>query len=96
MWPILFYGLLALSLLGWLYTALRQARRIRLLCDGYGLEDRSELLDTVVARMQAMHDLLVAGTDASAIRLVEEGHHLSALEDAAWVREQRAALAAEL
>src|SRR5881227_1129883 len=31
MWPILFYGLLALSLLGWLYTALRQARRIRLL-----------------------------------------------------------------
>ena len=31
MWPILFYGILALSLLGWLYTALRQARRIRLL-----------------------------------------------------------------
>ena len=31
MWPILFYGLLALSLLGWLYTALRQARRIRML-----------------------------------------------------------------
>src|ERR1043166_6755788 len=31
MWPILFYGVLALSLLGWLYTALRQARRIRLL-----------------------------------------------------------------
>src|SRR6266436_10016894 len=31
MWPILFYGLLALSLLGWLYTGLRQARRIRLL-----------------------------------------------------------------
>src|ERR1700740_3146954 len=31
MWPILFYGILALSLLGWLYTALRQARRIRVL-----------------------------------------------------------------
>jgi sigma-B regulation protein RsbU (phosphoserine phosphatase) len=31
MWPILFYGLLALSLLGWLYTAVRQARRIRML-----------------------------------------------------------------
>jgi hypothetical protein len=72
------------------------SRRLRLLCDGYGLVERSGLLDAAVARMQAMHDLLVAGTDASAIRLVEGGHHLTALEDAAWVREHRATLAALL
>src|SRR6516165_6213199 len=29
MWPILLYGLLALSLLGWLVTSLRLTRRIR-------------------------------------------------------------------
>jgi hypothetical protein len=62
-----------------------EARRIRLLCDGYGLDDRSGLMEAVVARMRSMHDLLVAGADANAIRLVAEGHHESALEDAAWV-----------
>jgi hypothetical protein len=72
------------------------ARRLRLLCDGYGLERRAGLLDAVVARMQAMHDLLLAEESAHASQLVAEGHHLSALEDAAWVREHRRALAAAL
>jgi Ser/Thr protein kinase RdoA (MazF antagonist) len=74
----------------------RSARRLRLLCDGYGLDRRDALLETVVARMQAMHDLLVAGRDAATTRLVAEGHHRAALEDAAWVTAQAARLAAEL
>jgi hypothetical protein len=74
----------------------RSARRLRLLCDGYGLERRDALLETVVARMQAMHDLLVDGRDAVTARLVAEGHHRAALEDAAWVDAHAAALAAGL
>jgi len=74
----------------------RSARRLRLLCDGYGLERRDALLATVVARMQAMHDLLVDGGDATTARLVAEGHHQAALDDAAWVDAHAAELAAEL
>jgi hypothetical protein len=72
------------------------ARRLRLLCDGYGLHERQDVLDTVVARMQAMHDLLVAGESPDARRLLGEGHHLMAVEDAEWVATHRGELAAGL
>jgi hypothetical protein len=74
----------------------RSARRLRILCDGYGLDRRDGLLDAVVTRMQAMHDLLVGGREPYAERLVADGHHRAALEDAAWVTAHAAALAAEL
>ena len=64
------------------------AHRLAVLCDGYGLTDRTGLLDTVVRRMQAMHDTLFGGGTPTTIRLVAEGHHRTALEDAAWVRAQ--------
>jgi hypothetical protein len=73
-----------------------EGRRIRLLCDGYGLADRSSLLDTIVARMHRMHDALVESPNPNSIRLVAEGHHLNALEDARWVESQRERLEAEL
>jgi Ser/Thr protein kinase RdoA (MazF antagonist) len=72
------------------------ARRLRLLCDGYGLERRDGLLDAAVRRMHAMHDLLVAGESPATLRLVAEGHHFAALDDAAWVAAHAAALGAEL
>jgi Ser/Thr protein kinase RdoA (MazF antagonist) len=71
-------------------------RRVRLLCDGYELTERVALLETAVARMQAMHDLLVGGRDPVTVRLVAEGHHLNALADAAWTREHRRELTAQL
>ena len=70
--------------------------RLRLLADGYGLRRRGGLLDAAVERMQAMHDLLVGASDRNTRRLLAEGHHRSALEDAAWVRAQRDRLGSEL
>jgi hypothetical protein len=49
-----------------------------------------------VAWMQAMHDLLVRGSEPDMLRLVAEGHHRAAVEDAAWVRAHAAELAAAL
>jgi hypothetical protein len=54
-----------------------QARRLKLLCDGYGLKDRSEMLDMVEGRIQFLIDFLVdgaAGGNAACIKMVEEGH----------------------
>jgi Phosphotransferase enzyme family len=74
----------------------RSARRLGLLCDGYGLDRRDGLLEAVVGRMRAMHDFLVGGSEPLAARLVAEGHHRAALEDADWVTANAARLAAAL
>lgn len=34
------------------------ARRLRLLCDAYGLGERAGLVDVIAARQQALHDTI--------------------------------------
>ncbi|WP_406318321.1 aminoglycoside phosphotransferase family protein [Streptosporangium sp. NBC_01639] len=75
-------------------TPEEQARRARVFCDRYGLDaaGRAGLMDTVVARLHALVDLMrseaARGNQAFA-RHLEEGHHLLYLADVEYVEEQR-------
>ncbi|MET0415679.1 MAG: aminoglycoside phosphotransferase family protein [Actinoplanes sp.] len=76
-------------------TTAEQAARLRTFCDHYGLaaDARSELVDTVVARLHTlvafMRTQAAAGHPAFA-RHLAEGHHLQYLADADYVLAERA------
>ncbi|MBO3737576.1 phosphotransferase enzyme family protein [Actinoplanes flavus] len=82
-------------------TTAQQAARLRLFCDRYGLgrADRTRLIDMVAARLHALVDFMrtraAAGDEAFAGHLAD-GHHLLYLGDAAYVRERRSMLEADL
>ena len=76
-----------------------QARRMRLLCDAYGLTDRSGLFETVRARIQSMVDFLLDGQRAGDMRRIaniEAGHLAVYQHDLAYVERHRGVLEAAL
>jgi aminoglycoside phosphotransferase (APT) family kinase protein len=75
------------------------ARRLRLFCDAYGLEQRGELLDVVQARQQVMFDTVRQWGEAGVPGFVEmwkTGHAVAPLRDLEFVRRSRRALGSEL
>ena len=76
-----------------------QARRMRSFCDAYDLADRSGLVETVTARIQAMVDFLLEGQtvgDARRIANIKEGHLAIYQHDLAYVERHRAVFEAAL
>lgn len=74
-WAPLHHPALA-ELLGWTQPD-AVARRVRLLCDAYGLEDRSALMDTVVQRVDASRRGILTGAsagDETFLELEAAGH----------------------
>jgi hypothetical protein len=73
-----------------------QAERARAFCDHYGLDGagREQLTDTIVARLTGLVDFMrakaAAGDTAFASHLAD-GHHLLYLNDAAYIRDNKAA-----
>ncbi|MEU7903428.1 phosphotransferase [Actinoplanes sp. NPDC049118] len=77
-------------------TPRQQAERARRFCDHYGLEevDRGRLMDTIVARLTALVDHMQARAeagDAAFAGHLAAGHHLLYLNDAAYIRDNKAA-----
>jgi hypothetical protein len=75
------------------------ARRLRLFCDAYGLDDRSQLLDVILDRQQVMYDTVRIWGEAGVPGFAEmwrTGHANAPLLDKAFVAESREALAARL
>ncbi len=76
-----------------------RARRIRLFCDAYGLEDRRGLT-AVIEWRQAVHYSTLAGWADAGVpvfeRLWREGHGEAMLRDVAWMRAHRRELEALL
>ncbi len=76
-----------------------QARRARVFCDSYGLDDRELLIDTVVERL---HDLVqhmrtqAAAGDRAFAGHIAQGHDLLYLRDADYIDGNRRAFAAAL
>lgn len=70
-----------------------RGRRLRLLCDTYGLEDRATFVDILVQRIDAVETMLVNGARngiAGYQQVLAEGGHLEALHrDSAWVKRHR-------
>lgn len=76
-----------------------QARRMRLFCDAYGLQDRSVVFENVMLRIQSMVDFLLEGQalgDARRIANIEAGHLRVYQHDLAYVRRHRALYEAAL
>lgn len=74
-------------------TPAEQARRMRLFCDAYGLDDRTGLWPMVLARVQGMVDHLEAGLaagDARRVADVQAGHLRIYRRDLAYLAEHRA------
>lgn len=70
-----------------------QARRLRLFCDAYGLDDRSGLMRVVSERLQWMVDILLDGQavgDARRVAAVDAGHHRIYRGDLAYLERHRA------
>jgi hypothetical protein len=75
------------------------ARRLRLWCDEYGLEDRSTLLDVVQRRQRVMYDTVRVWGEAGVAGFAEmwqTGHADAPLRDKAFVEANRTALEARL
>lgn len=73
-------------------TPVEQARRMRLFCDAYGLEERTQLYGYVLARIGAMVDFLLEGVavcDAPRIANIEAGHLAVYQHDRAYVEANR-------
>jgi hypothetical protein len=71
------------------------ARRLRLLCDAYGLEVS---VDIVARRMQALHDTIrafAAGGDPRYVAMWGTHHSEQPLGDRAWVLRHRDELSCE-
>jgi hypothetical protein len=72
-----------------------QARRMRLFCDAYGLEDRRGLIDTIGRRQRVLHDTLVewgqAGVSGFA-EMLRDGHADGIRADMAYLSASRPAL----
>jgi hypothetical protein len=75
------------------------ARRLRLFCDEYGLQDRSGLLDAIQARQQAMYDTVRVWGEAAVPGFAEmwqTGHATAPLRDKAFVATHREVLGSKL
>lgn len=67
-----------------------QARRVRLFCDEYGLQDREALVGIMQARIASMADFLIRGAAAGDERMqanIDEGHLQIYLCDAGYLSE---------
>jgi len=78
-----------------------QARRLRLFCDAYGLDDgdRAMLLPTTARRVAALRDLIVteaAGCNAVFAAHLADGHVQEYDADLAYLRASGSALAESL
>jgi aminoglycoside phosphotransferase (APT) family kinase protein len=76
-----------------------QAKRMRLFCDAYGLEDRSIVFENVMLRIQSMVDFLLEGQalgDARRIANIKAGHLRVYQHDLAYVKRHRALYEAAL
>jgi len=76
--------------LGW--PVLDRGRRLRRFCDAYGLDDRSQLLDTIDRRQRSLYDTLrlwgQAGVEGFAVMWMT-GHGSGPLRDLDYLRRQR-------
>jgi len=75
------------------------ARRLRLFCDAYALDDRSTLLTVIEQRQQVMYDAVRIWGEAGVPGFAEmwqTGHATAPLLDNAFVRTSRRALASKL
>ncbi len=75
------------------------ARQIRLICDAYGLSDRSQLIDTILWWQDRCCRGIEAGAatgDAAMARLLAAGVPEAVRAERAWVAANRATLAAAL
>lgn len=80
-------------------AAAEQARRARLFCDAYGLEERSQIVPALHARVAYMAEFLIQGAARGDERMkanIDAGHLRIYLTDGAWLAEQHDALAAAL
>jgi Ser/Thr protein kinase RdoA (MazF antagonist) len=76
-------------------TPAEQARRARVLCDAYGLEERAGLIELVERRIQVSYDTLAARAAAGEpawVRMWREGHGADTAENIAYLRRHRAEL----
>lgn len=76
-----------------------QARRMRLFCDAYGLEDRARVFENAILRIQYMVDFLLEGEaigDARCIANIEAGYLRVYQHDLAYVKRHRALYEAAL
>jgi hypothetical protein len=72
------------------------ARRVRLLCDAYGLDERARFVETVAARAQSLHDTIrerAAAGDPDFAAMWDTRHSEQPLRDRAWVLAHAAELA---
>ncbi len=75
------------------------ARRLRLFCDAYGLNDRGDLLSVVQARQRVMYETVRQWGEAGVPGFAEmwaTGHADLPLRDLAFVKEHRRELASKL
>ncbi len=92
-WVPLHYPDLA-TRLGWREPD-QLGRRLRLLCDSYGLDDRNGLVDMIVARIEASRSgiqELASQGDPAFVRLMEEGHTHDMAATITHINEIRASL----
>ncbi len=68
-----------------------QAKRAALFCEAYGLSEHEKagLVDTMIARVQALVDFMTAEAEKGNLAFAEnikDGHHLSYLDDIAYLK----------
>jgi hypothetical protein len=69
-----------------------QARRARLFCEAYGLEERSQVVAYVLARVKFMVERLLEGAQQGDARLqanIDAGHLATYQTDAAYIEDQQ-------
>jgi hypothetical protein len=75
------------------------AQRVRLICDAYGLADRTSVVSTILWWQERCWRGIQAGAgagDQAMMRLDEAGATAAVLEQQRWTERQRAVLAAAL
>ena len=76
-----------------------QCRRVRLFCDQYGLQDRSQVVQSIRARLVSMADYLVHGADRGDERMranIQAGHLAIYTNDLAYLNAHQDQLLAVL
>jgi aminoglycoside phosphotransferase (APT) family kinase protein len=74
-------------------TFQEQARRLRLFCDAYGLPDRSQVMTTLIQRVQFMADMLLTGAAQGDTRMqanIAAGHLAIYQTDVAYLEANQA------
>lgn len=75
--------------LGWFGTPIDAAARVRRLCDRYGMEDRTDLVDLVTARVASSRDGIetrAAAGEPAFVRMLADGHADAMTQTIAHVR----------